>query len=74
MDKAWERYKINEKVGKKISIARRKLKLTQEEVAERSGMHVSTFGRIERGEINSLLQTLNKIAQALRIKTGELLK
>lgn len=67
------RYKISQKVGRKIRIIRRKNKLTQEEVAARAGIHVSTLGRIERGESNPPLQTLNKIAQALRVKTKELL-
>lgn len=67
------RYKIAEKVGKKIRIIRRKKKLTQEEVAARVGVHVTTFGRIERGEINAPLQTINKVAQALGVKPKDLL-
>jgi len=41
-------------------------------VAEKSGMHLSTLGRIERGESNPPLQTLNKIAQALKVKPKEI--
>lgn len=67
------RYKIAQTVGKKIRVIRRKKKLTQEEVAARTGIHVTTFGRIERGEINTPLQTVNKIAQALGVKPKELL-
>jgi len=66
------RYKISKKVGKQIRIIRKKKKLTQEEVAHRTRIHVSTLGRIERGESNPSLQTINRIAQALRIKTKEL--
>jgi transcriptional regulator with XRE-family HTH domain len=62
------RYKIAQKVGKKIRLARKKLELSQEEAAAKSGIHVSTYGRIERGEINTPLQTLNRISQALKTK------
>jgi len=47
--------------------------LTQEDIADKSGMHVSTLGRIERGESNPPLQTLNKIAQILKVKLKEIL-
>lgn len=67
------RYKISEKTGKKIRIFRKKKGLSQEETASKASIHVSTFGRIERGEINSPLQTINKIAQALGVKPSELL-
>ena len=67
------RYIISKKVGRKIRITRRQKGLTQEDVAEKSGMHVSTLGRIERGESNLPLQTLNKIAQVLKVKPKEIL-
>ena len=59
------RYKIAQKVGKRVRIIRRQKKLTQEEVASRAGIHVTTLGRIERGESNPPLQTLNRIAKVL---------
>jgi transcriptional regulator with XRE-family HTH domain len=46
--------------------------MTQEELADKVGIHLSTLGRIERGESNPPLQTVNKIAQALKIKPKEL--
>lgn len=67
------RYKIAREVGKRIRIVRRKSKLTQEEVAEKAKIHVSTLGRIERGESNPPLQTISRIAQALKVKPKELL-
>lgn len=66
-------YKISKKVGRRMGILRRKEKLTQEEVAYKVGIHVSTLGRIERGESNPPLQTINRIAQALRVKVRDLL-
>lgn len=67
------RYIISKKVGKKIRTFRSHRGLTQEDVAEKLGMHVSTLGRIERGESNPPLQTLNKIAQVLKVKPREIL-
>lgn len=66
------RYKIAQKVGKKIRIIRKQKKLTQEELASKIGIHVTTLGRIERGESNPPLQTINRIAQALGIKISDL--
>ena len=68
------RYVIAKKVGKEMQRIRNQKKLNQESVAERSGMHVATYGRIERGESNAPLQTLNKIAKALKIPISDLLK
>lgn len=66
------RYKIAQSVGRKIGLARRRLGLTQEELSDKVGLHVSTLGRIERGESNPPIQTVNRIAQALKLKTKEL--
>ena len=59
-------------MGKKIRVVRKKKGLNQEDVASEAGIHVSTLGRIERGESNPPIQTVNKVAQALHVKTGEL--
>lgn len=67
------RYKIAQKTGKKIRILRDKKKFTQFDLASKIGMHESTLGRIERGESNPPLQTINRIAQALGVKPNELL-
>ena len=48
-------------------------KLTQEELADRAGMHFTYIGQIERGLRNPSLVNLEKIAKALRVKAGELL-
>lgn len=68
------RYKINEKVGKRIRRTRRQLGFSQEELADRAGMHLSTLGRIERGESNPPVHTVSKIAKALKTSVDELFK
>lgn len=67
------RYKIAHSIGKRIRLIRRKLGLTQEDLSDKIGIHVSTLGRIERGEMNSPIQTINKIALSLRVKPKDLL-
>ena len=66
------RYKISKSVGRKMRLIRQKKGLNQEEVASDAGIHVSTLGRIERGESNAPIQTVNKIAQALHVKAKDL--
>lgn len=66
------RYKIAQKAGRKIRIVRKKRKLTQEELAEGIGIHLSTLGRIERGESNPPIHTISKIAKALKVPPKEL--
>ncbi|KKS11245.1 MAG: Transcriptional regulator, XRE family [Candidatus Daviesbacteria bacterium GW2011_GWB1_41_5] len=61
------RYKIDVQVGRKIAFIRKRQKLSQEEAAERTGVHLTTLGRIERGETNPPLRTLHKIAKALKV-------
>lgn len=63
------RYVINKKVGKKIRLERRRKKLTQEDLADKVGIHESTLGRIERGESNPPLQTIERISRAIGVKT-----
>lgn len=67
------RYKIAHLIGKRIRLIRRKLGLTQEDLSDKIGIHVSTLGRIERGEMNSPIQTINKIALSLKVKPKDLL-
>ena len=67
------RYKIAIYIGKRIRRVRKKRGLTQEEAAEKAKIHVSTLGRIERGESNPPIQTISKIAYALGVKAKELL-
>lgn len=48
--------------------------LTQEELAEKCGLHTTYLAGVERGERNITMQTLEKIAQGLEISPIELLK
>lgn len=53
---------------------RRELGLSQEELAERAGLHRTYIGDIERGLRNVSLVNIAKIADALNIRLPELVK
>ena len=59
--------KIAIELSAKLSEAREKANLTQAEVAKRTGMDVSYYARIERGEINTSYKKLHKIAEVLKV-------
>lgn len=48
--------------------AREDANLTQAEVAEKSGIHVNYYARVERGEVTPRVDIVNKIAKALKIE------
>lgn len=54
-------------------MARADLRLSQEELAKRCGIHRNYIGAIERGECNVTLDTLTKIACGLEITPESLL-
>ena len=66
------RYKVNEKLGKRIRRARKDKKISQEELADRVGLHYTTISRIERGISNPPVQTISKIARALKVSLSDL--
>jgi len=53
--------------------ARELLELTQEEVAERSGVHATEVSRIEAGKRDPQVSTLLRLAKAVEVKPGQLL-
>lgn len=61
-------------LGKNLRAARTRLGLTQEEVAERSGVQAGEVSRIERGKRDPQVSTLEKLAEALEVPPGQLLE
>lgn len=57
----------------KLKKARLKAKFTQKELAEKVGVHVNYYARIERGEENPSLETLKKLTKILKIKSSDIL-
>ena len=51
--------------GKRVRARRHELGLTQEEVAEKAGLHHTYVGSVERGERNIALENIVALARAL---------
>ena len=64
---------LQDKLGKNLKKVRLRLGLTQAAVAERAGIHINYYARIERGEENPSFEVLERIAKALRVKSSEIL-
>lgn len=60
-------------LGTNLREAREKLGLTQEQVAERSGVHATEVSRIEAGKRDPQVSTLRRLAEAVEVKPGRLL-
>ncbi|MFM9277991.1 helix-turn-helix domain-containing protein [Paenibacillus jiagnxiensis] len=61
------------RIGRKIRQYRKWKGLTQEQLAELVGINFTQIGKIERGEYNVKIQTLEKIANALGVRLSELI-
>ena len=57
----------------RLRVLRAKLGWSQEELAERCGLHRTYIGAIERGERNVTLSTVHRIARAIGISSAELI-
>lgn len=60
-------------IGNKLFLVRRKLGMTQAEVAEKAGISDRTYADIERGTVNMRVETLLRICNVLRITPNEIL-
>jgi len=63
---------IRERFGFAVKDRREALGLTQEEFAERAGIHRTYLSDIERGTRNVSLINIERVASALALKTSEL--
>ncbi len=59
-------------IGDRLREIRKRSLLTQEELAERSGVAVSTVIRIERNQVEPHGRTIRKLSQALGVDPVEL--
>ena len=65
---------LNARLGCNLRRLRIANNLSQEELADRCRLHRTYIGAVERGERNITLQTLEKIAAALRVDPLDLLE
>jgi transcriptional regulator with XRE-family HTH domain len=69
-----EKLDFQEKLGMHIRNVRKSLNLTQEEVAQRSGIERANIARTETGKKNPTLFMLKKLSVAMKIDLQKLLK
>ena len=58
----------------RIKILRKRQKISQEELAARSGISRGYLARLETGRHDPTITTLEKLAKALKVPVGKLLK
>ncbi|MBO6088506.1 helix-turn-helix transcriptional regulator [bacterium] len=63
---------VDRKIGMNIRLERVKRSISQEGLADLSGIARSTMGIVERGEQSPTIQTVAKIANALNIDIHKL--
>lgn len=63
---------ITKKMGLKIKIERIKRNLTQEQLAELADIDRGTISKVERGIMSPTIATLEKIANAFKMKLQDL--
>lgn len=62
------RYSHRRMVGQQIRLCRKQAHLSQEELAEKSDLSYKYVGEVERGSVNISLDSLVRIAKALKVK------
>lgn len=60
--------------GVNVLISRRHADLSQEKLAFRAGLHRTEIGKLEKGERLPRIDTVIKLAGALSVASGDLLK
>lgn len=65
---------IRVRFGHAVRACRGRQRLTQEQLAERSGLSQKFIGEIERGTANPTIDTISQLASALTMDVGELFR
>ena len=60
--------------GARVRTRRKAMKLSQEALADRCGLHWTYLGQVERGRRNVSLLNILRIAGALQVGAGELIE
>jgi transcriptional regulator with XRE-family HTH domain len=61
------------KIGAKIKRIRLEQDKTQVEIAKKAGLSTNYYARVERGDATATIEALQKIAQALKVKSADIL-
>jgi len=60
-------------LGTNLREARERLGLTQEQVAQRCGVHATEVSRIDGGKRDPQVSTVRRLAEAVKVKPARLL-
>lgn len=63
---------LSKTIGKRIRGYRRMQRLSQEQLAERCGLHPAYIGQLERGEKNATLESVQSVCRGLQIPLEQL--
>jgi transcriptional regulator with XRE-family HTH domain len=74
MSRPTDENKNLEAFGEKVAMLRQKRGLTQDQLADKTGLSVDTIGAIEQGRRWARLTTLHKLAKGLDTTTEALFK
>jgi transcriptional regulator with XRE-family HTH domain len=72
MGKRREKPDIRERFGTAVKFRREELGLTQEDLADKAGIHRTYLSDVERGTRNLALLNIEKLAEALSMTMSEL--
>jgi len=64
---------VCKRVGQNLRKAREALGISQEDLADRAGLHRTYVSGVERGVRNPTVTVLEKLAKALKVKSSTLL-
>ncbi len=65
--------KTNNQIAQTLKKIRLQKGLTQAELAEKAGINTNYYAKIERGELKSSIETLEKLVKALGIRWRDIL-
>lgn len=63
---------LSVEIGKRVRNYRLQKKMSQEELAEKCGLHPTYIGQVERGEKNATLESISKITAGLSVNMSTL--
>jgi len=69
-----EEQRVQAALGARVRVLRKQLGLSQEELADRSGLHRTYVGSVERGERNIALLNIHLLAKALGVSASRLIE
>ncbi len=65
--------KFSKHLSKRLKEVRRNERLTQQELSERAGLHLTYVGQLELGKYHPTVFVIWKIAKALKVSIDELI-